>query len=115
MWVFTQDGFVSAVASDRDPEVLVVRARDKVSLSLLAEVTGSDIVELPGRDYEYRVFVTRDQFSSWLMSQADAIDYSNFKNRLWQTRGDVYHDAASNVWGEMLSVSDKYRVPTKRR
>lgn len=114
MWVFTQDGFVSAVASDRDPEVLVVRARDKMSLSLLADVTGSDIVELPGRDYEYRVFITREQFSNWLLSHVESLDYTNYKNRLWSTRGDVYHDAASHVWGEMLSVSDKYTIPTKR-
>ena len=114
MWVFTQDGFVSAVESDREPGTLVVRARDKESLKMLAEVTNSELVELPGRDYEYRIFVTKQQFTDWVAAQIESIDYSNYKNRLWQTRGDVYHDAASHVWGEMLSVSDKHKIPTKR-
>lgn len=113
MWVFTQDGFVSAVESDRDPGTLVVRARDKQSLQMLSDLTGAELVELRGRDYEYRIFISKDQFTDWVAAQVAAIDYSNFKNRLWQTRGDVYHDAASHVWGEMLAVSDKYPASSR--
>lgn len=108
MWVFTQDGYVSAVASDKDRDKLVVRARDRESLEMLSEMTGQELVELPGRDYEYRLFVDRGVFNEWLLVQADGVDYTNFKNRIWQTRGDVFHDACSAVWGAMLEVSDKY-------
>lgn len=109
MWVFTQDGFVSAVAYHENPDYLVVRARDKQSLELLSDLTSAEIVEQPNRDYEYRVFVKKQDFANWLVSQVESIDYTNYKNRLWQTRGDVYHDAASEVWGSMLAVSDKYK------
>lgn len=114
MWIFTQDGFVSAVASDKDHTKVVVRARDKQSLEMLSDMLGEPVVELPGRDYEYRLFVDRGAFTNWLLAQADSIDYTNFKNRVWQTRGDVYHDACSAVWGEMLAVSDKYAAPVRR-
>ena len=42
MWIFTQDGFVSAVDNGMVPGKLAVRARDKESLALLAELTGAD-------------------------------------------------------------------------
>lgn len=114
MWVFTQDGFVSAVENSDKPGEMVVRSRDRASLELLSDLTGSEIVELQHRDYEYRVFVTKQDFANWLVSHVEEIDYSNFKNRLWRTRGDVYHDAANEVWGTMLSVSDKYPVKSRR-
>jgi len=107
MWVFTQDGFVSAVDNGQSPGKLTVRSRDRESLELLSDITGSAIVELPGRDYEYRVYVTRDEFSNWLTSHVDHLDYRNFKNRIAATRGDVYHEACADVWGAMLQVSDK--------
>lgn len=109
MWVFTQDGFISAVDNNQMPGKLTVRARDRKSLELLSDITGSPIVELPNRDYEYRVFVTRDDFASFLVSHVDHLDYGNFKNRIWDTRGEVYHDACSDVWGAMLQVSDRRR------
>ena len=114
MWVFTQDGFISAVDNGVVPGKLAVRARDKQSLELLSMITDSPITEYPNTDYEYRVFVTKDEFSAFLVSHVDTLDYSNFKSRIHSTRGDVFYDACSNVWGAMLEVSDKY-PPKKTR
>lgn len=115
MWVFTQTGFVSAVESDKEEGKLNVRARDRQSLETLADLANVGIVESPPyRDYEYRVFVTREQFAEWMRLNIEFLDYSNFKNRVWDTLGDTYHDACSDVWSVMLSVSDK-RQPVARR
>lgn len=107
MWIFTQDGFISVVDNKQVQGKLTVRARDKESLELLADVTGQPIIELPNRDYEYRVYVTRDQLSAFMATQIDDLTYGNFKNRIWDTRGDVYHSACAEVWNAMLAVSDK--------
>ena len=107
MWVFTQDGFISVVDNNQVPGKLTVRARDRESLQLLADITEQKIVELPNRDYEYRVYVTREEFTSFMASHIDHLDYGNFKNRIWATRGDTYHDACSDVWAAMLQVTDK--------
>lgn len=112
MWVFTQDGFISAVDNNDVPGKLAVRARDKSSLELLSLTTGAEIIELRGRDYEYRVHVTREEFAEFMVMQVEHLDYSNYKSRIWATRGDTYHDACSEVWGAMLQVSDK---ATRRR
>lgn len=109
MWIFTQDGFISVVDNNQVEGKLTVRARDKESLELLAGITGQEIVELPNRDYEYRVYVTREELTAFMASHIDALDYGNFKNRIWSSRGDTYHDACSDVWGAMLQVSDKNR------
>jgi hypothetical protein len=107
MWVFTQDGFVSAVDNKQVEGKLTVRARDRLSLETLADMAETEIIESPPhRDYEYRVFVTREQFAEWMRLNVEFLDYSNFKNRVWETRGDVYHDACSDVWDAMLAVSD---------
>lgn len=115
MWVFTQDGFISAVDNNQVHGKLAVRARDKKSLELLSEMTGQPIVELKYSDYEYRVYVTRDEFTQFMVSQIDRLTYGNFKNRIWQTRGDVFHDACSEVWETMLQVADTRQPAGSRR
>jgi hypothetical protein len=62
---------------------------------------------LPTNDYPYRVVVTREQYAEFLVANVYAVDYSNFKNRVSDTLGDEWHDAAAGVWNEMLSVTDK--------
>ena len=107
MWVFTQDGFVSAVDNGQVEGKLTVRARDARSLSSLAEMCDTKVAKSPPyHDYEYRVFVTREQFSEWLRLNVEFLDYPNFKNRVWDNLGDTYHDACSDVWTAMLAVSD---------
>lgn len=108
MWVFTQDGFISAVEDkQKNNGTIVVRSRDRQSLELISTLTGAEIHPSPGRDYPYRVFVTREQFAEFLTSNVYALDYGNFKDRVWDARGDVWHDAAGSVWSEMLSVTDQ--------
>ena len=40
MWLFTETGFVSAVCSPEDKDIMKVRARDKKSLLELSELAG---------------------------------------------------------------------------
>ena len=110
MWIFTQYGFVSAVDNKQVPGKLAVRARDKEALEILSIATGAEIQEFKGTDYEYRVHVTREDFTKWLTMHVETLDYSNFKSRIWASRGEVYHDACSDVWGAMLQVSDKRKT-----
>jgi hypothetical protein len=112
MWVFTQDGFISAVDNGHVPGKLAVRARDKKSLELLAALTQQDIVQSKNSDYPYRVFVTREEFSNFMLSHVDSIDYANFKDRVYETRGSKFANACGRVWAAMLDVTDKQAVGT---
>ena len=107
MWVFTETGFVSAVRKVDSPSKITARSRDKQSLEVLAELAETEIIETPYADYGYRVLVSDDIYKVWLTTTVDMLDYDNFKNRIAESRGDVFHDALNNVWTDMLEVSDK--------
>jgi hypothetical protein len=106
MWIFTETGFVSAVRKSDAPSKVTARARDKQSLQVLSELAETEIIHTPYADYGYRVIVADAVFKGWLETTVDMLDYDNFKNRIWKTRGNVFHDALGNVWTEMLAVAD---------
>lgn len=113
MWVFSETGFVSAVVDPKDSNVMVVRSRDKKSLQPLADFAGTEIIELPNRDYEYRVFVERETFSNWVLRSISTMEYGNYKSRMYTTRGDDFTHSLSDVWSVMLNVSDKRKKAFK--
>jgi hypothetical protein len=106
MWVFTETGFVSAVCHYNEKGVVVVRSRDRKSLEELARVTDEPIENSPHNDYPYRVHVTKEQFQSWLVGMVSSMDYTNFKNHVYGTRGPDFAHALSGVWSVMHDVED---------
>ena len=106
MWLFTETGFVSAVVSDIDPTEVSVRSRDKQSLEELCLIGDLEILELPNRDYPYRVITTKDVLKEWITQTIDRADYSNYKGRMGQTRGWDFTEALHNVWSAMHKVTD---------
>jgi len=107
MWIFTETGFISAVRKEDNPSLLTVRARDRKSLGLLSEATGTKVAQSPDADYPYRLFVPAEAFAKWVADQALKIDYSNFKNRVAKTRDYDFASSLGEVWAAMLSVEDE--------
>lgn len=106
MWIFTQTGFVSAVRHYSESGVVVVRARDRESLEILADRADAPIAKSPLNDYPYRVHVSDESFRQWLTSNVTSMDYTNFKDRVHDTRGDDYASALLSVWDIMHHVED---------
>ena len=106
MWIFTETGFVSAVRHFKEKDKLVVRARDQQSLEGLADYVGLEIKSTPSNDYPYRVFVDDAIFATWLSKQTMAVDYTNFKDRVHDTRGHDFAGALMSVWSAMHQVED---------
>jgi len=120
MWLFTQNGFVSAVAHRHKVGVLLVRARDRESLDSLIDYTSSpdlpnEIHHTPSADYPYRLEIDRMQFARWLVDQTYDIDYDNFKNRVHDVRGDDFAMPLHKVWDVMHDVEDIDARPPRRR
>ena len=107
MWIFTETGFVSAVRHFSEKDKLVVRARDEKSLEGLANSVGLEIISTPSNDYPYRVLVADSVFAKWLSKQTMAVDYTNFKDRVHDTRGHDFAGALMGVWSEMRQVEDE--------
>jgi hypothetical protein len=118
MWIMSQNGFLSAVEDWDDPSVFRVRARDRKSLEsmlrLLKEngenIDGLKIVTGAGTDYRWRVLLPRDLFTTYLVAEAQGIDYGNFKDQVTVTRGHKWHDAFLDVWYAMLAVDDGKKI-----
>jgi hypothetical protein len=109
MWIFTDTGFVSAVRKPWAKDKMTVRARDKQSLAELSEVSGENITTSKDSDYPHRVVVDDLVFKSWLLATIDVMDYDNFKNRVYETRGKKFASLLSKVWSVMLGAEDLER------
>jgi hypothetical protein len=106
MWIFTDTGFISAVRKPWAKDKMTVRARDKQSLSELSRVSGEEIVTTLDSDYPHRVVVEDKVFKSWLVESIDTMDYDNFKNRVYETRGKYFARLLGEVWAVMLGAED---------
>jgi hypothetical protein len=94
MWLCMNDAFVSVVASDKDPDILLVRAR---AFEHLRHIFGETqkIHITPDNDYRYRVFVTRQFFADLMAKRIAGIDYHNFKDSV---KEEKLHNLYSDFW-----------------
>jgi hypothetical protein len=110
VWIYTVDGFYSAVQDRDDPSRIMVRARQRVDLeTLLKRLDQGDleILAWTGSDYAYRVFMPREMWLQYLENMGQELDYTNFKARALPagdySRSDAYH----RVWGVMRDWQEK--------
>ncbi len=103
MWIFTTEGFISAVYKH---DAVQVRARDRKSLEDLATHCASEIKHTPVADYPYRLETDRDHLATWLTKQAQLMDYSNFKTEVEVVRGFKFVAPLHKVWDVMHDVED---------
>jgi len=96
MWIFTNKGFISAVADFNNQGNLLVRARAKSHLSAL--FPKAKIEKTPDADYLYRASIPKDEVAVVIAEQIKGIEYTNFKKSI---PDDEYHAACSGVWQVM--------------
>ncbi len=103
MWIFTTEGFISAVYKH---DAVQVRARDRKSLENLATHCASEIKHTPVADYPYRLETDRNHLATWLSKQAMLMDYGNFKSEVEDIRGFKFAAPLHKVWDVMHEVED---------
>ena len=103
MWIFTTEGFISAVYKH---DAVQVRARDRKSLENLATHCASEIKHTPVADYPYRLETDRNHLATWLSKQAMLLDYGNFKSEVEDVRGFQFAAPLHKVWDVMHEVED---------
>lgn len=85
MWIFTKDGFFSAVKDKYcDDSDLMIRARLKIDLERMLEKIDSkaEILVIEQADYRYRVKIKAYQWVKYVGSEAADIDYDNVKGTI---------------------------------
>jgi len=121
MWLFTPDGFFSAVQHKDHPDKIMIRTRSKMHAERLIEAVpkGSarpEIVETPPpADYRFRVTVTREEWVFMVGTFAADIDYLNFKNQAAKKQHPKgFMSALHGVWSELLTFQDSLFRGTKK-
>ena len=127
MWLFTKVGFFSAVqcgvetphesrlfpkmkTGETALDYLSIRARVRGDLELLRGAYAPELgptIELPGRDYPYRAYISKDHFAAALCRAALDVDYGNFKDMITKEFNRARHDLYAKVWGVMYGADDK--------
>jgi hypothetical protein len=96
MWIFTNQGFISAVADFNNAGNLLVRARAKSHLSAL--FPKAKVIKTPDADYLYRASIPKEEVATVIAQQIQGIEYTNFKKSI---PDEEYHAACSGVWQVM--------------
>lgn len=102
MWICLSDSFLSCVASDRDPTVLMVRARRRGDIEAVFG-DAYPVLTLDGRDYQFRAFIPRSVVGEVIAKALMDIDYGNFKNSV---KDSYLHDAYAEVWSVMAELQE---------
>lgn len=107
MWIFTKNGFFSAVQHLDLPDCLLVRARLKGDLNRF--ITAHNIKTLvqvtPNADYRYRAIIKKTDFAKAVEAEAESIDYSNFKNAVHD--GTPRDTAYMKCWSAMVQAQER--------
>ena len=105
MWLFTDQGFYSVVAHNRDPGKLLVRARVREDLEALREQIPEIRIYSDRRaDYRWRAVVTRAEWVKAVALFAASIDYPNFKQAAADRQPGDRLPIYQRIWGELLAL-----------
>lgn len=87
MWVFTIDGFYSAVVHRDNFDKILIRVRYRDDLVRLLDRIGMEypIQDTKNADYPYRVIVPRKIWEMYVYTSAENISYDNFKSAVQDT------------------------------
>lgn len=108
MWVFTEDGFYSAVMHRDRPDYVVVRCRSEADASRLAYWHTArhypvNVEVTPKADYGWRVTMLRQSWGNYVAESAVNIGYDNFKEAIGKhdaDRATIYGE----VWATLLDI-----------
>jgi hypothetical protein len=113
MWIFTTDGFLSAVRDNLEPGNVLVRfrTRDHAERILLRAYPGSrgrrpEIQETPPpKDYRWKISMPSGRFNILLCNLSEELmQYDNFKDACHRKHPNDNLHHLHRVWGVMNSV-----------
>lgn len=110
MWIFTRDGFFSAVEHRENDGLVMLRARFRGDLERLVDRIAHDdppaIQETPRADYRYRTVIEKGAWAEYLAHAALEIDYPNFKHEVLADAESERDSAYHRIWSVLLAAQE---------
>lgn len=110
MWIFNLDGFFSVVEKPDDNTMLQIRSRYRQDILRIANKFGAEVMETPNRDYPYRIYVSKQQWVSYLRESAENIDYTNFKDASLEKASIERQNKYHSVWSIMAEYGENRKI-----
>jgi len=112
MWVYTKDGFFSAVEDRNNPEQVMVRARVRGDLERMLDgmMHGRDVkITYSGSDYLNRCFIGKHVWAAYLAQTGNEIDYFSAKDAMIPEDGNGRKRKAAyfRAWSAMKDMQDE--------
>lgn len=107
MWLFTLNGFYSAVQDRYDDRIIWVRARVEDDLKRLIQtydVSTTGITVDSGTDYKYRISVWREEWVRVVSASASDIYYTNFKGEVESVLGKPRATILEAIWFQLFQL-----------
>jgi hypothetical protein len=104
MWIFTKDGFFSAVFDKycKSGELMIrSRCQDdlgRLSKKLYGYSDETEILGMEQADYRFRMKVFKHEWADYLRNCAYDIDYANVKDSIIPAGDNLRQDAYYQVW-----------------
>lgn len=120
MWLFSDEGFVSAVKHKYLPGHLMVRARYEKDIRALAErleQVGSKVTckETKDADYRWRLTCKKKAYKAAMCAMIDDLDYTNFKNKVHEEKDKDRDHAYMDVWSAMNRYQYDKLYPDRKK
>lgn len=110
MWLMTQHGFFSVVAS-RDGKGYQIRARLREDIENALDILGDDELtwlRTTDADYRYRIIVDKERLLRFMNHIASHIDYPNFKDRIHHRKDQKNKEKAYfSIWSVMYELQQQ--------
>ena len=116
MWIFNQDGFFSVVQHRDDPEMLMIKARNRAHLERVAAWTRAnfmpnlEIVELEESDYIVRANISKIRWAQYLTQRTMELDYDSVKEPIMERTDPELGHAMFDVWDRMMRYQREIHV-----
>ena len=108
MWLMTRFGFFSVVQKGGETD-LTIRSRVRTDLEELHSryiPAMSEILEVAGSDYKYRVKISHIDFAEAMRQLIMDVDYSNFKNTVLAEQGVERAQVYDQIWHTLFDLKN---------
>jgi hypothetical protein len=103
MWVFTKDGFFTAVSKQCRQDEIMIKANSRRDLEKLLRKTNTQgpIQESPEPAYRFHVILEKASWIQYLSDYVQSLNYETVRDNIVAQNDAARHEAYQAVWTTM--------------